>query len=352
MRATIILSILFCLLTSAIEPDKIAFEDIPGNPHYAKQAYIGIPLMVDSANGTINKVLFRCGVLEIEVEKTEDHIRYIPQKLLGNKLNVDKVDFKIDSVRLFTSESAPCIILGSELTGSDFDVRITPFTHAKYNDSRLNDFPIEVLHQNSYRAFAPNGEPITLHCSSVDSTWVILTPNESNGIRNGKKFKPSYSVEDTIHLKDDSYVVKLEELHHRLIGLTMDRVNSSQKSFKLSQNVMDELHGYFGTKDLLLLDFSGSWCAPCIEALKDTKLNYNEANDDYSILTIFCEIDNDYSNAQQLWNEGAYSWNVKYETLGAGLNRAFKVESFPRFFLIDREGSIISEWNSLYHPSM
>ncbi len=99
---------------------------------------------------------------------------------------------------------------------------------------------------------------------------------------------------------------------------------------------------------VVLLDFWGTWCAPCrvsLPHLKDLAAKVDPAK--VAIISI------DEGDSRQNWEQfiqaNGMNWAQVYDG-DLSLYRAFAVEGFPRYFLLSKDGIILVEfkgWNQL-----
>lgn len=107
------------------------------------------------------------------------------------------------------------------------------------------------------------------------------------------------------------------------------------KTHKLSQ--------YIG--NFILLDFTETYCGPCILSVNELKEIAKDYSDSLTIIS-FC-----VDKSKEVWNTGlerdkpiwASLWNGE-GTYGQTVLK-YDVQGYPTFFLLDPEGKIISKWS-------
>ena len=99
--------------------------------------------------------------------------------------------------------------------------------------------------------------------------------------------------------------------------------------------------------DLVLIDFWGTWCAPCIESIPHL-VNLQERTNGKKlvVLGVACEPDDPATAASKV-TAMARKMNVNYPVLlsrndgSCPVQQAFRVQAFPTMILIDREGHVL-----------
>ena len=96
---------------------------------------------------------------------------------------------------------------------------------------------------------------------------------------------------------------------------------------------VESLHG-----KVVLLDFWGTWCPPCVRAVPSLrKLQKDHANDAFVILGISSDPDKDESKWRQFVEKNGMIW-PQYRDSGHKVQSAFGVHAFPTYVLLDAEG--------------
>jgi len=107
------------------------------------------------------------------------------------------------------------------------------------------------------------------------------------------------------------------------------------KTHKLSQ--------YIGK--YLLIDFTETYCGPCIFSVDELKEIAKDYSDSLTIIS-FCA-----DKSKSIWKEGLERdkpvWTSLWDGKGAYGQTVLKynVQGYPTFFLLDTEGKIISKWS-------
>jgi thiol-disulfide isomerase/thioredoxin len=101
----------------------------------------------------------------------------------------------------------------------------------------------------------------------------------------------------------------------------------------------------------VLLDFWGTWCAPCIQAMPGIAL-LHEKYKDKSFVMVSVADDHDLSKVKQFNEHLKMNWiNVFQQRGGTGSERnlidKFKISEFPTLILVDPDGKIISRGKTI-----
>ncbi|MEM8894184.1 MAG: TlpA disulfide reductase family protein [Bacteroidota bacterium] len=151
-----------------------------------------------------------------------------------------------------------------------------------------------------------------------------------------KKIKPDSRFAEVLNLMVDNIPLKAGDLFPQITFL-----DHEDKTFK-----MQDLTG-----KIVLVNFWGTWCAPCVELIPaEQELHHKLADEPFEILNICV-------NCQEVpWKEmvrekkmsGVHviadmEWNVKF-------SRDYGIRAFPTYTLLDEEGKVIT--NNTHRPGV
>jgi thiol-disulfide isomerase/thioredoxin len=129
------------------------------------------------------------------------------------------------------------------------------------------------------------------------------------------------------------------------------------------RNFSPELNSYFKNikyinklsfknrnKKYQLLEFSGSWCLPCKEALPSLKLFYSKNKQNLELITI--DKEENIANAKAYLRQSKMEWKVAYENLHCNqelncFSRIFNINEYPSFLLFDLKGDLLFKGSSV-----
>jgi len=166
-----------------------------------------------------------------------------------------------------------------------------------------------------------------------------------------------YKLKDTIVLSDlyyrvDSLNVENHILYFKQININFKRngeaIGDKIKNYKLIDIYEKRLSIYELTqeKKYLLIDFWGTWCAPCKELTPVlVKLNLNYPND-LNILSVAYDKRKepllDYIKSKNMnWNHIFIEGNAKSLSESPELLKNLRIEEYPTFILVNNENKII-----------
>jgi len=97
---------------------------------------------------------------------------------------------------------------------------------------------------------------------------------------------------------------------------------------------LDELRG-----KVILLDFWGTWCPPCVESIPDLRNLHKKYSKEPSFMLIGISSDSDDEVWRDFTAKNKMIW-PQYRDKDRRIQRAFGVRSFPTYIIIDHEGIV------------
>ena len=97
---------------------------------------------------------------------------------------------------------------------------------------------------------------------------------------------------------------------------------------------LDDLQG-----KVVLLDFWGTWCGPCVESVPDLRQLHKKYANDPSFVLIGISSDRDDDVWREFTEKNKMAW-PQYRDKDGKILRAFRVGSFPTYVILDHEGII------------
>lgn len=195
-----------------------------------------------------------------------------------------------------------------------------------------------------------------------------VTVSKSKNLRNQIRFANDenefslefylrYQIKDTIQIANDNFLI--DTLMFAPNKLVLKPIEIEDKEFgykvgsKLNKYFVDDLKGNnvslkkLANKKLLLLDFWGTWCAPCIELTPDLKEISKKYKSKLNIVSLAYQEDvepvKEYVSKNNMdWFNGIIvkgSPKTFYEK--RKIIRELRVKTFPTFILVDESFNII-----------
>jgi thiol-disulfide isomerase/thioredoxin len=97
---------------------------------------------------------------------------------------------------------------------------------------------------------------------------------------------------------------------------------------------LDSLQG-----KVVLLDFWGTWCGPCVESVPDLRQLHKKYANDPSFVLIGISSDRDDDVWREFTQKNKMAW-PQYRDKDGKILRAFRIGSFPTYVILDHEGII------------
>lgn len=147
------------------------------------------------------------------------------------------------------------------------------------------------------------------------------------------------------YVKDPLLVASYEQKHERW---DLSREGRKSPGFRAcdvdgKEYTLADFRGRY-----VYIDMWATWCGPCKRELPFLKALAEEFKD-AQIVFLGLSIDRDKAAWESMVREGSLVGTQLYLGLGSSFQDAYRIESIPRFILLDKEGKIIS--NDMSRPS-
>lgn len=203
---------------------------------------------------------------------------------------------------------------------------------------------------------------------SFSKTNFKVSVSKGGGYRNDIKFAEfndnfpresylRYSIKDTVMLKDKFF--KIDTLLYNPTELVLKpleiekQVFGFKEGFKLNNYVVEDLNGNkvtlkkLANKKLLLLDFWGTWCQPCMELTPDLIELNNKYKSKLKLVSLAYQ--KEIKPVQEYVLKNKLDWfngiivkgNPKTFYEKRKIIRELKVRAFPTFILLDKDFNIV-----------
>jgi peroxiredoxin len=90
---------------------------------------------------------------------------------------------------------------------------------------------------------------------------------------------------------------------------------------------------------VVLLDFWGTWCGPCVESVPDLRQLHKKYSQDPAFVLIGISSDREEDVWREFTEKNKMVW-LQYRDRDRRIQRAFEVSSFPTYVIIDHEGIV------------
>lgn len=220
-----------------------------------------------------------------------------------------------------------------------------PGTKIQYNDSIYNQFPCMISEgEIKQGCFIPNESTIyVLRDTLLKDASIFVKENghiHSSMLLNGLNYKNEYSIKDTIPINNIPYIVKSLDWDNSNLVLTPTYYRPIKK---IDSTWLNNIFKGIEDKEYVFIDFWGTWCAPCIQALPAIKNLYLSNKDNIAFFSICYDSIDNYTKFQEILGNHGVEWKndfVSFDTKSS-IIEYLNIESFPSFALINKHGEVL-----------
>lgn len=331
------------------------------------------PAIIDSVMSSQNEQLRMMIVFNTDSTVT---YRFDRQKNNG-RINSDlSITVAIDSMRQYRLRGRgqaegiiPKWYVGEyNLSGIDYSIWTNPTANVTYNaDSMifLNDFQVSSTIGNVYKGKLPtvSGQYVfTIHrnlenpnkryATGFPYPCIIVNGKyEDNGgyrpdILNGARYKRLKGIGDTVTISPDLNY-RIDSITSSFSELILTKVMKQSENEILPEKAFGELKPYLERareeKKILLVDFWGTWCGPCVGSMPRLKKIEEQYGDKLFPLAVCVDQETNRENADKILDRNG----IKGERIFADIQRpgdlvgSLNITTFPTYMLVDADGRII-----------
>ena len=176
-------------------------------------------------------------------------------------------------------------------------------------------------------------------CDCIDGTCKPLTDNAIQWMNENIKMDFARQMVMTLHEKYDALLRK--DFSNTTSLLSTDKLEGISEGEQILRELIAPWKG-----KVILIDVWGTWCGPCRMAMKHSQELY-ERMKPYNMYFLYLANRSDETS----WKNVIKEYNVNGENVGhvnlpaeqqAAVERFLKVNSYPSYFLIDREGHLLN----------
>ncbi len=244
----------------------------------------------------------------------------------------------------------------------DFDVWARTCGNATFSypeELFLNDFNIEISVANVYESTLGDSCNLLINeylwYDKDSPSHTILAKNEFGSeagkyrpkVVNGRPYKEVKTFGDIVQTGPETYY-RLDGITARHDSLIVTPVNvTSLPTFALTEAQLNILSPYLSKakKDgkLLLIDFWGTWCNPCLAGMPHISKLLKLFSNRLCLLGVCVDSPDNFDNARKLLKENDLEGMEVFEPFGKedGLKNTLEISAFPTYILLKPDGSIL-----------
>lgn len=300
----------------------------------------------------LDSVLFKAGFFNILVHKKDRETVYsILQRYNPSLTSNYRFSFPADSLSVWKQHptQVPSVHVCKYMhKGIEWHYQFRPATPMNYNDARINDFPL-VTQGVRCKTLALNNRIFKISQNDNGAEQIYIQP--TTGVQknqdiyfDGIHHKSMYHLKDTIPCNGRYYSIDSIDAAWKKLYCTS--IDTLQKRY-MPQSVMKDLLPYMGRNNVLLIDFWGTWCAPCISSLPRLKAVYHEMNTYCSFVSVCFDAATKRQTADSLIKKHEIPWPQLFDedSPKPGNKRPYTLQLnitlFPTYLLIKKDGEIL-----------
>lgn len=365
---------LSCLLNYQVDTIKIPFIN---SETFVRATNIVYPLntssmKMDSLTSAFdNKISFKYFILDrkanleiFPLNKVEvfvghkDNSIYIGCDINSNGM-FEKEEISImpeENKRIITYKIYPSQIFNSNAYVDSSIIHLIPFNNqVKYTDLSATDSMLQLTYSRGYNKIyiindtlqlATNVASIKRIDSSLISRYTVISKSgisvisaDRDLLNIGKNF---YAINKNLN-KDTLY-----------LSLQINNISGSKVSF-IPPDFFTKMHSVnFKTsktepilfdKKIIVLDFWGTWCVPCIKSMPHLKEMYKKYKDKVQMISFCIDNTQNFEKAKKIINKNKIKWQQYFVESNSNLIYSLLTEygiiNFPTYILIDEKGNVI-----------
>lgn len=230
------------------------------------------------------------------------------------------------------------------------------------SDDRFSQYGILVKPFYKYGVFENKGDTYNLLLTNMlsteykkENTFIFFLKNENIKSSLSLWDQPLYRLGDTVFVKDGILVIDSLSLSNKLLTIHNKKSKGKNEGLEVGEFLPQhstteictgkKINIGFTNSKYTLIDFWGTWCAPCIELTPRLKKIYSESSKD-KVHIIGVVQDTPKEQVIQYITSHHIEWDNVLDPIEKPIICSkYKINSFPAYILLDSEGKIIYRGN-------